>query len=581
MKAAKLWALNLVTLGLAVLPAISQAWWNEEWEFRKKISVEVSADGHEEQTLLRLHTGNFAYFMDAKADGSDLRFIAEDDKTPLKFYVEKFDQATQMAWVWVKLPDAAGKPDAQGKPAKTFFMYYGNKNAVPGQEAPAIYGVNDLVAYTFASTASGVLDNTAYGNHSLSNVDRSVASVIGGGAKLNGTQSIALPSSPNLALDQAAGWTVSAWVKPEGMQSDATIYSRGTANQEVVLGIRGNSPYLRTRINGVANETQQLASLNIDQWSQLAVTASPDHLTLFVNGQPVATLNAVLNGLSGDAHFGGNYNGQIDEIRVSKGAHSSAEMAGMYAQEAPDANLVALGDDEQRDKSGGESYFMTTMHNVTTDGWVVIGILCVMAVISWIVMISKAVLISRMQDQNEDFLDEFRQNGENELNELQKKLKPAELKHSSLFHLFNVGVREVDNRLGKSVGSRASALAGKSVSAIKASLDAEQIRQNQKLNRLMVLLTIAISGGPFLGLLGTVVGVMITFAAIAAAGDVNVNAIAPGIAAALVATVAGLAVAIPALFGYNYLGSRIKEINADTHVFSDELIGKIAEQYGE
>ncbi len=95
----------------------------------------------------------------------------------------------------------------------------------------------------------------------------------------------------------------------------------------------------------------------------------------------------------------------------------------------------------------------------------------------------------------------------------------------------------------------------------------------------MVLLTIAIAGGPFLGLLGTVVGVMITFAAIAAAGDVNVNAIAPGIAAALVATVAGLAVAIPALFGYNYLGSRISELNSDMQVFVDEFISRIAEKY--
>jgi biopolymer transport protein ExbB len=106
------------------------------------------------------------------------------------------------------------------------------------------------------------------------------------------------------------------------------------------------------------------------------------------------------------------------------------------------------------------------------------------------------------------------------------------------------------------------------------------VRENQRLNKQMVLLTIAISGGPFLGLLGTVVGVMITFAAIAAAGDVNVNAIAPGIAAALVATVAGLAVAIPALFGYNYLGSRIKEIAADMHVFVDEFVTKVAEHYG-
>jgi biopolymer transport protein ExbB len=95
----------------------------------------------------------------------------------------------------------------------------------------------------------------------------------------------------------------------------------------------------------------------------------------------------------------------------------------------------------------------------------------------------------------------------------------------------------------------------------------------------MVLLTIAISGGPFLGLLGTVVGVMITFAAIAAAGDVNVNSIAPGIAAALVATVAGLAVAIPALFGYNYLASRIKSVSNETIVFADEMVTRLAETY--
>ena len=72
------------------------------------------------------------------------------------------------------------------------------------------------------------------------------------------------------------------------------------------------------------------------------------------------------------------------------------------------------------------------------------------------------------------------------------------------------------------------ALSGASMDAIKAAIDAGLVRETQRLNNLMVLLTIAISGGPFLGLLGTVVGVMITFAAIAAAGDVNVNAIAPG-----------------------------------------------------
>jgi biopolymer transport protein ExbB len=60
-----------------------------------------------------------------------------------------------------------------------------------------------------------------------------------------------------------------------------------------------------------------------------------------------------------------------------------------------------------------------------------------------------------------------------------------------------------------------------------------------------------------------------------------VNAIAPGIAAALVATVAGLAVAIPALFGYNYLTSRIRDISTDMQVFSDEILTKLAEQFAD
>ena len=97
---------------------------------------------------------------------------------------------------------------------------------------------------------------------------------------------------------------------------------------------------------------------------------------------------------------------------------------------------------------------------------------------------------------------------------------------------------------------------------------------------MLVLLTMAISGGPFIGLLGTVVGVMVTFAAIAATGDVNIAAIAPGMAAALLATVAGLGVAIPSLFGYNYLSAKAKEINADMHVFADEFVARMNERYG-
>ena len=76
---------------------------------------------------------------------------------------------------------------------------------------------------------------------------------------------------------------------------------------------------------------------------------------------------------------------------------------------------------------------------------------------------------------------------------------------------------------------RTRTLSVNSVNAIRASMDTAMVRENQRLQKQMVLLTIAISGGPFIGLFGTVMGVMITFAEVALAGNVDVNAIAPGI----------------------------------------------------
>ena len=151
------------------------------------------------------------------------------------------------------------------------------------------------------------------------------------------------------------------------------------------------------------------------------------------------------------------------------------------------------------------------------------------------------------------------------------------MRKAPLFRIYHIGSGELQSRMAADRTGKSKGLSARSIQAIRATLDGGLVRETQKLNSLMVLLTIAISGGPFLGLLGTVIGVMITFAAIAAQGDVNVNAIAPGIAAALAATVAGLVVAIPSLFGYNYLLSRVKDTTSDMHVFIDEFVTRMAE----
>jgi biopolymer transport protein ExbB len=160
-------------------------------------------------------------------------------------------------------------------------------------------------------------------------------------------------------------------------------------------------------------------------------------------------------------------------------------------------------------------------------------------------------------------------------------ISPAEVSYiegSPLGRLYETGIAELLVRQ-KSRGLRP--LSGEAVEAMRAAVDAEVVGENQKLDKWMVILTIAISGGPFIGLLGTVIGVMSTFGGVAMAGDVNVNAIAPGIAAALLATIAGMACAIPSLFGYNYINSRISSLSDEMRVFVDRLITRLAEMQAE
>jgi biopolymer transport protein ExbB len=251
--------------------------------------------------------------------------------------------------------------------------------------------------------------------------------------------------------------------------------------------------------------------------------------------------------------------------------------------------LLTYGEDEQTSSWFSGGYFGVILKSVTPDGWVVIGILILMGIFSWFVMFNRLAYLNQVSKGNSQFLKEWEHiskdltaldsTNEQDLKSLDvrfNKISGRGIHRAAIYRIYHIGAEEIRRRMS---GNGTKALSAASIEAIRASLDGGLVRETQKLNNLMVFLTLAISGGPFLGLLGTVVGVMITFAAIAAAGDVNVNSIAPGIAAALVATVAGLGVAIPALFGYNYLLTRIKSMTSDMHVFIDEFITKMAEFY--
>ncbi|WP_283743537.1 DUF2341 domain-containing protein [Sideroxydans sp. CL21] len=575
---------------LALLPGLSHAWWNGDWDTRKKITLNTAQIGTKEAltqvpVLVRLHTGDFD-FGNAKENGGDIRFVADDDKTLLKYHIEKFDPVNEMAMVWVQVPKLTpGKAD-------TIWMYSGNPKATPADDAKATYDASQIVVYHFDGAEAVPQDRSGNGNHaSQSGAKLGDGSLIGRGATFDGGSTITIPASPTLRLVAAQGYTVSAWIKTAVVQNGAVLFQQQDGAKSIGLSISGGK--LVASVG--ATETPRTMDVKPGMWHHVAVTAGQTLMTVYLDGQEIAQAPVALADMQGEVTIGRGFTGEMDELELSGVVRPADWIKVEAAGQGSDALLVGYGQDEANG-GGGTSYFGTILHSVTTDGWVVIGILFVMAVISWVVMVLKAVVINKVQKGNKAFLRDYNNLSVTETAKLDQddseedeEIGSSQLlialygKHdhyqdSTLYRIYHTGMQEIKNRFGKAE-AKDQYLSSQAIGSIKASLDATLVRENQKLSSLMVLLTIAISGGPFLGLLGTVVGVMITFAAIAATGDVNVAAIAPGIAAALVATVAGLAVAIPALFGYNYLGSVIKNTSADMHIFVDEYISRITEAY--
>jgi len=627
--------LALVLLA-ALWPGPASAWWNDQWSLRKKITIDTGPSGASvseaigtSPILVRLHVGNFR-FAAAKEDGGDLRFIAADDKTPLKHHVEKFDSLLGEALVWVSVADL--KPGTKNE----FWLYYGNQKAPAAVDAKGTYDPDTLLAYHFAERGTPAQDSTAWANAAQSVVPGADGAIIGHGARLDGQAALMLPAAPALAVAEGGELTWSVWLKMAAPQPRAVLFSRRDGANSLIIGLDNGLPFVEVTNAGSTQRSGEGAAIAPAGWHHLALTAKGGQIALYVDGNPFSTLAASLPTLSGTASIGRDaavaaapaadssapaavptsdatapadsaatsdtalaaastavgFVGDIDELQIAKVARPAGFIKLAAIGQGPDqAKLISFSVDEET-ASWVSGYFAVILKSVTLDGWVVIGILAIMMVISWVVMIDRVSYLNRVTKGNKLFLKHFRDSATDLEGLLQLDAEETDASmggqvdakdhktiHSApLYRLFHLGTQEIRRRFaGNGRGPRL--LSPQAIQSIRAVLDSGLIHEAQRLNKMMVMLTIAISGGPFLGLLGTVVGVMITFAAIAASGDVNVNAIAPGIAAALVATVAGLAVAIPALFGYNYLTIRIKDSTNDMQVFVDELVTKMAESY--
>ncbi|HWV98305.1 MAG TPA: MotA/TolQ/ExbB proton channel family protein [Candidatus Acidoferrum sp.] len=239
--------------------------------------------------------------------------------------------------------------------------------------------------------------------------------------------------------------------------------------------------------------------------------------------------------------------------------------------------------------------------HLTKEGFCTILALLVVSIFSWMVIITKARQLIRARKAGKKFFEEYRSTRDPmELFRQKKEFDGApafELyvtgAEEMAYHLKNNPIRIVQVKsvvpsggngenfgetdvLARSISIKVSR---PSFESVQVSLERAASTQALSLEKGMIILSTAVAGGPFIGLFGTVWGVMETFSGIGRAGAASLTAMAPGVAAALLATVAGLSVAIPAMFAYNYMVTTIRGITQELDGFASEYATALEHKY--
>jgi biopolymer transport protein TolQ len=201
---------------------------------------------------------------------------------------------------------------------------------------------------------------------------------------------------------------------------------------------------------------------------------------------------------------------------------------------------------------------------------VVFGTLVLLSLVSWGIMLNKSFQLRRAARHTRDFLEIF--HASKRFSEVQSAT--SRLFASPLVGLFHAGYLEVDSQVKAGVERSSSdgAYRIRSIVGVERSLRRAIGDEVRVLARGTPFLATTASASPFIGLFGTVWGIMVAFNEIATSGSTSIVAVAPGIAEALINTAAGLAAAIPALIGYNHYRGRLRDMASQMEDFCLEFL---------
>ena len=216
-----------------------------------------------------------------------------------------------------------------------------------------------------------------------------------------------------------------------------------------------------------------------------------------------------------------------------------------------------------------------------------VGLLFLSSMIAWFIMLERGLSLFRAKKLSERFANAFNnQHGMNSvLREGMDNPCPVARVYISgmeqLLEFYGQTAEEVRNNVPAAGNRGPRKLSTAQLDAVQTAMEREISSQIFVIEERIGMLATAVSLAPFLGLFGTVWGVMIAFCGVASAGSANIQALAPGVAGALLTTVAGLLVAIPSLVGYNYLTQMIRKITVSMDNFSESFMARLKlEQLG-